>query len=371
MYLVFSEKSEEFARIRATLGQSPYEVSNRHELLSTMDSHPEARILIIAPGISSELAFEIASELQTQFPYISVILIRNLIDVPTLSAALESGIKDVIDSKDATGLNNSLQRCQTLIDSWSSRVDQQGYSVERGKVITVFAAKGGCGKTTVASNLASALAEDSKNEVCLVDFDLEFGDIGTVLGISPDRNISQALEMGDSVDIEGMKKVLARYDNRFDVLLAPVNPSEIDQIASQFASRVIKILQRNYDYVVIDTSPTLTPLIRRTLQDSDIAILLTTLDLPAIKNLKIALAILDQLGIDESRRLLVLNRADAKVGLEPSDVTELIGKEISISIPANSKVSSSINEGRPLVDLHRTNPVSRAILELAKRIEAR
>jgi pilus assembly protein CpaE len=203
----------------------------------------------------------------------------------------------------------------------------------------------------------------------LIDSDLQFGDIATALRIHPTKTISNALEMNESIDIDGLVKVLLRYEGKFDVLLAPTNPSDIELITAPFVSRVITTLQRNYDYLVIDTSPTLNEVIIQILQDSDLVLLMTTLDMPAIKNLKLTLSALDALGLSTSRRRLVLNRCDLKVGLDQKDVEELVGEEISANIPSNTKVSSATNEGQLIIYAHPHNPVSKAINSLAHQVK--
>ena len=257
MYLVLADKTDEFNRIKATLGSSVVRVNNRNSLISELDSAKSMQVVVIAPSIKSETAFSLAEELRIQYPLANLILIRNRIDVSILSAALESGIKDVVDYQDATSLVNAVRRCETVTEKLSERGSLSQISVERGRVLTVYSAKGGCGKTTLATNLAAALASDGESRICLLDLDLQFGDIATALRIHPTKTISNALEMGDSIDMEGLNKVLLRYENRFDVLLAPTNPSDIEMITATFISKVISTLQRNYDYVVIDTSPTL------------------------------------------------------------------------------------------------------------------
>ncbi len=369
MYLVLADKTEEFARIKATLGSTVQRVNNRHTLIEELDSHHDVRVVVIAPSVKSEIAFSLAEELRIQYPLVNLILIRTRIDVAVLASALESGIKDVIDAQDASSLMNAVRRCEAVSDQLTERGSQRESISQRGKVITVYSAKGGCGKTTLASNLAAALASDGSSKVCLIDSDLQFGDIATALRIHPTKTISNALEMNESIDIDGLVKVLLRYEGKFDVLLAPTNPSDIELITAPFVSRVITTLQRNYDYLVIDTSPTLNEVIIQILQDSDLVLLMTTLDMPAIKNLKLTLSALEALGLSTSRRRLVLNRCDLKVGLDQKDVEELVGEEISANIPSNTKVSSATNEGQLIIYAHPHNPVSKAINSLAHQVK--
>ncbi|NCV34949.1 MAG: MinD/ParA family protein, partial [Actinobacteria bacterium] len=302
------------------------------------------------------------------FPQINVILIRTRIDVAILAAALEYGIKDVVDAQDAAALMNAVRRCEEVAEQLTMRSGLASINGTRGKLITVYSAKGGCGKTTIASNLAAALSKDNSTSVCLVDMDLQFGDIATALRIHPTKTVTSALEMGESVDIEGLNKVLLRYENMFDVLLAPTNPSDVEMLNPEFLSKIVATLQHNYDFVVIDTSPALSEVIVRMLRDSDLVLLLTTLDMPAIKNLKLTISALDALGLSKSRRRLILNKSDLKVGLDAKDVEALVDEDISIQVPSSTKVTSASNEGQLVIQAHPHNPVSKAIFQLANQV---
>lgn len=369
MYLVFADKTDDFKRIKATLGADAIQSTNRNSLIEKIEISPSVRVVVVAPSIKNSTAFELAEELRIDYPLVNVILLRNRIDVATLSSALTSGIKDVIDAQDATGLVNAVQRCEALSEQINQRSGSEDLRSKRGKVITVYSAKGGSGKTTISTNLAAALSGEGKSQVCLIDLDLQFGDVATALNMPPKKTISQALEMAENIDSEGLAKAIVTYDGGFDVLLAPANPSDIESITSSFIAKVLSTLQRNYDFIVVDTSPNLTEIIARTLQDSDLAILLTNLDMLAIKNLKLTLTALDALGLAKSKRKLIINRGDLKVGIEPSDIEELIDENIDAVIPNNLKVTAATNEGQLVIQAYPSNPVSRAISALAEEIK--
>ena len=368
MYLILSEKADEFTRIKATLGAGALRVNNRHSLIEGLEANPLTRIVVITQSVKSDISFALAAELRIQFPQINVILIRTRIDVAILAAALEYGIKDVVDAQDAAALMNAVRRCEEVAEQLTMRSGLASINGTRGKLITVYSAKGGCGKTTIASNLAAALSKDNSTSVCLVDMDLQFGDIATALRIHPTKTVTSALEMGESIDIEGLNKVLLRYENMFDVLLAPTNPSDVEMLNPEFLSKIVATLQHNYDFVVIDTSPALSEVIVRMLRDSDLVLLLTTLDMPAIKNLKLTISALDALGLSKSRRRLILNKSDLKVGLDAKDVEALVDEDISIQVPSSTKVTSASNEGQLVIQAHPHNPVSKAIFQLANQV---
>lgn len=372
MYIVFTDKRDELTRIKALLGADAKQANSRHALLEILELENSIRVIVVTESVKAESAHALASELRINYPLVNVILLRTRIDVPTLTSALESGIKDVIDSQDGTGLVNAVERCQSVTERIESFAAQDEGRRIRGKVITVYSAKGGCGKTTISSNLAAALASDGVTRVCLVDFDLQFGDIATALRITPSRTISDALDESgadrSAFGWDDLSRAITPFRERFDLLLAPSNPVDFEKMTPDFIAQVISWLQMRYDFVVIDTSPSMSEVIIRTLRESDVALLVTTLDMPAIKNLRLTISALDALGFPESRRALILNHADLRVGLEAHDVEELVGETISASIPSSSKVSLATNRGELIIDAYPGNGVSKAITSLAGEV---
>lgn len=369
MYLIYSDKVDEFARIKTILGASAKRVNTRNSLIASLEEEPATHVIVIAPSVKGEIAYSLAAELRIDRPLVNVILVRNKIDVQTLTASLESGIKDVIDSQDATALMNAVQRCENVSERIQSIANHEETERIRGRVITVYSAKGGCGKTTIATNLASVLTHDRDRRVCLLDLDLQFGDVGTSLRMNPTKTISQTLETDGPIDADRILENLLAYQGRFDVLLAPISPVDIERISSEFVSRLISTLQNHYDFIVIDTAPTLSEVMVRTLQESDLAILITTLDMSAIKNIKLTISALDALGLSSARRMLLLNHADLKVGIDSDDVEDLIGETIRVRIPSSTKVSLAANRGELIVDAYPSSAVSKAIQELAREVD--
>jgi pilus assembly protein CpaE len=176
------------------------------------------------------------------------------------------------------------------------------------------------------------------------------------------------LEMRDGLDAQGLAPLIIRYDDAFDTLLAPTSPSDIEFIGAEFVQRVLLTLQSMYDFVIVDSSPTFNDHLIKALESADLVLLLTTLDMPAIKNLKVAIATLDALGLPTAERRVIVNRADAKVGLTIDDVEDFVGVKVFASIPTSPEVSASTNQGMPIVLAHPKHPVSRSIAQIAEAI---
>jgi pilus assembly protein CpaE len=231
----------------------------------------------------------------------------------------------------------------------------------------VFSAKGGCGKTTVATNLAAALASGGRSSVCLLDLDLAFGDVAIALQLVPARTVIDAVAMSGSIDEQGVASLVTPHSPGLDAICAPLEPGEAERIPASTVVELLRVLKRMYDYVVIDTPPAFTEHVLASFDVSDVYVLLATLDIPALKNLRLTLDMLDVLGYPRESWQVVLNRSDSRVGLSVDDVVKTLKVPLAIQIPSSRSVSASINKGVPIVLDEPRHPVSTAIKQLAER----
>jgi pilus assembly protein CpaE len=234
-----------------------------------------------------------------------------------------------------------------------------------GEVVTVFSAKGGTGKTVVSTNLALALHNDGARRVCLVDLDLEFGDVAISMKLSPTRSIIDALEI-DLRAPDAVTALLTPYAPKFDCVLAPVHPGEAERVSPAVIATILKELRLKYDYVVIDTPSQFSEHVLEAFDASDHQVLVTTPEIPALKNLRLTLDMLDMLDYDRDRRSILLNRADPKAGLARQDVENAIRAVITADLPATQNVPASINKGLPLVLSDKDSAFARAIRSFAE-----
>jgi pilus assembly protein CpaE len=232
------------------------------------------------------------------------------------------------------------------------------------KVIVVISPKGGSGKTAVSSNLAVALAHRYPGRVVAVDLDVQFGDLGTALSLSSEHTLAQ-LARTSQIDATTVKLFLTPYEYGLYVLAGAKDPVDADSIRHAHVSEVLPLLAQNFDYVIVDTPAGLD---ERTLAAIDCAtdlLLVSSLDVTSIRSLRKALDALDHMGVKAERKL-VLNRADAKVGLNPSDAEEAIGLSICCSIPSSREIPLSLNLGRPVVISEPKSAVAKQLQQLAQ-----
>lgn len=330
------------------------------QLTKELADHPQEVLVVIGPDAPMEPSLSFAEEQRLARPALGVVLLRRRVDVTVLGSALRAGIREVVPPDDTNALTEACRRSLEVSHralGWQP-ADSGGSD---GRVVTVFAAKGGCGKTTMATNLAATLAAGGQRRVCLVDLDLSFGDVAIAMQLFPTRSMADAVGMRDTLDEAGVRSLLTPHSPGLDTLLAPLEPGDAEKIPAAVVTEVLTVLRRSYDYVVVDTPPDFKEWVLAALDLSDVYVLLATLDVPALKNLRLTLDMLDLLGYPRENWQVLLNRSDSKVGLNVSDVEKTLKVPIAAQVPSSRAVSASINKGVPLVLEQPSHAISVAL----------
>jgi pilus assembly protein CpaE len=221
-------------------------------------------------------------------------------------------------------------------------------SLATGPLVTVLGPKGGTGKTLVSTNLAVALALRGRR-VALVDLDLQFGDVGLCLGLSPDRTIYDLVKVGGAIDADKVEGYMTEHSSGLRALLAPSRPDQAASVSVELLRDVYSVLRSTYDYVIVDTPPGFTPEVIATIDSSSDVCLVGMLDSLSLKNTKLGLETLDLMGFDPTRMRLILNRAGSRVGITSEDVRTVIGREPDVLVPSDREIPRAVNEGTPIV----------------------
>ncbi len=233
-------------------------------------------------------------------------------------------------------------------------------------LIAVLGPKGGTGKTLIATNLAVALAQRDAN-VVLVDLDLQFGDIGLALGLSPEATMYDLMRAGTPFDHEKLDRHLIRHSSGVKVLIAPTRPDQASAVSIDFLRDIYASLRTMCDAVIVDTPPGFTPEVIATIDVSSEICMVGMLDSLSLKNTKLGLETLDLMGYDTERVSLVLNRADSRVGITPDDVSTIVGRAPDVAIPSDREIPRSVNEGTPIVAARPSSGAAKAFRVLADR----
>jgi pilus assembly protein CpaE len=236
-------------------------------------------------------------------------------------------------------------------------------------VTTVVSPKGGAGKTCLSTNLAVGLAASSPRGVVIVDLDLQFGDVAYALGLRPRHTIYDAVSHGSTVlDITTLKVFLTHHQSDLYALCAPDDPARGELIDSDLVEQVVTLLAADFDHVVVDTPAGLTEQTLTTLDVSTDIVLLADMDVPSVRHLSKVVRALDRLGMRRQTRHIVLNRADARVGLSMPNVAASAGLEIELELPVTKQIPVTLNEGTPIVLSNPRCGFSRQIGELVERL---
>jgi len=233
-------------------------------------------------------------------------------------------------------------------------------------LIAVLGPKGGTGKTLIATNLSVALAQRDAN-VVLVDLDLQFGDIGLALGLSPERTMYDLMKAGPPFDHEKLDRHLIKHSSGVKVLIAPTRPDQASAVSIDFLRDIYASLRTMCDAVIVDTPPGFTPEVIATIDVSSEICMVGMLDSLSLKNTKLGLETLDLMGYETDHVSLVLNRADSRVGITPDDVATIVGRGPDVSIPSDREIPRSINEGTPIVAARQGSGAAKAFRNLADR----
>ncbi len=238
-----------------------------------------------------------------------------------------------------------------------------------GEIFAVFGAKGGCGATTVAVNLAVALQEETKERVALVDANLEMGDVGVMLNLPNHRTIADIAGPKVTLDEEMINGAMASHGSGIKALLAPARPEMAELVTTEHLKALLTILPTMCDYIVIDLWRTFQEPMVTIMDAADKIILVTTSDIPSIKNAKLFFELSQALGYPSEKTLLVLNKEDGRSSIGVKDIEASIKHPVAAVLPKDERTALlALNRGTPFVGAARTIPLTLAVLALARSL---
>ncbi len=356
-----------------------------HEAIEmSQQSKPDVIVMDInMPDMDGITATEI---IRKKVPFTQVIILSVQNDQSYMRKAMLVGARDFL-SKPPTidELTSAIRRAGTMAHDERDKITQAfpaatpggsmapaAISQAMGKVIVIYSPKGGTGTTTIATNLAIALLNE-ETKVVLVDASLQFGDVTVFLNEQAKNSILDLTPRVDELDPEFVEEVALKHGSTgLHVLPAPARPEHADQVTGEQFNKLLNYMRRIYTYIVVDTASYLTETVQAALDVSDIIILVTTQDIPAIKNANAFLMLADTSGIKRDRIMFIMNRYDKRIAISPEKVGGNLRQEVLISIPFEERlVPGSVNRGIPFVVDNKTHPVSKAIYQLADLVRDR
>ena len=329
------------------------------ESWTTLQETPTDLLVIACSGYSERALFLIASVVRER-PGMPVVVLAQDAPAGFLRRVFEVG------ADDAVRLPESPEQVNFMIQKVLVRKRATGTLRENGTapMICVLGPKGGTGKTVTTSNLAVALAQ-AGNSVSAVDLDLQFGDLALAMGVRPEKTMYDVVQSGGSLDAGKLDAFLMPHPSGVRVLVAPTRPDQASSVGPEFLREVYPLLRSTSDFVVLDSSPGFTPEVISAIDNSTYVCMIGTLDTLSLKNTRLGLETLDLMGYDPERVVLILNRADSRVGIDDEDVLAVIGRRADISIPSDVEVPRAVNEGRPIVLSKPDSAAAKAFRSLA------
>lgn len=332
----------------------------------------EVDVLALSPGMKEADAMGLAGYVRRHAPFTSVVLVRDRAGDGLLTAAMRAGVRDVVDlSRGGEDLREALQGALEWTTSLRFQNTHADHAPSRnGRIVSVFSSKGGTGKTFLATNVAAAIALMTPDrDTALVDLDLDLGDVFAYFGREPTFSLRDlaTLDEGDR------DAILAHGDKLGEGLWGFASPSDpaAESITGEAMGRILREIRSAFDFVVVDATSEYSDCILSAIDLSDEILLVAALDVVSVRHLSMALQTLGTLGVPRDRCRVVLNRADSKVDLKPSEVEEVLKVRVDATVPSSRMVPLSLNRGRPVLLAEPRSEVAKSVRRIATSIVAR
>jgi pilus assembly protein CpaE len=312
-------------------------------------------------------ALQTMESLGDAIPDVPLVVYSSLADAASVRRAMVSGARDyLIKPLKPEDLSRAIYG--VLEQEEKRRLRSSGERPEaaaRGTIITIFGAKGGIGKTTISTNLATALVRGTGSTVTLVDMDTRFGDVAIMMDVAVEQSIADLARRIDEIDRDTVRDYLVRHHSGVQILPAPLHPTEWRNVTPAQISKIIDLLAQTHDYVVIDTPGTFNEIVAATLEVASIILLVTSMDIASIKDTALALEMLQSASVSEDKVKLMVNHSTAANTLREEDVERVLEYKVFWCIPHDLNVATSTQLGQPVIITKPFARVSRSISDLA------
>lgn len=323
-------------------------------------------------------------KIRKKVPFTQIIILSVQGDSNYMRRAMLAGARDFLTKPiDVDELSTAIRRAGKVARNEREKLSGSPYAGssggaglsgtlvpgDQGRIITVFSSKGGTGKTTLASNLAVAIREND-SAVVAVDGNLQFGDLSFSFNEQGGNNITDLAASSNELDREVLAEVMIEHEESgVQILAAPMRPEYADSITGKQFTEILEFLRGMYPFVIVDCSSLLTDITLAALDASDLILLITSQDIPSVKNARLFLDVADQLGISDDQIMVVMNRFDKRRNITPERVEKNFKKKISVVIPFDEKlIIPSMDRGEPFAMKGPGNPAADAIFELRDKV---
>jgi pilus assembly protein CpaE len=369
--LLVVDKDDDFVSSAKELFEGRLPVARSIEEARNTAESGDLRMLLLGPSFSNDDSLEQIRSLHNQDPALILMMVAETVTADLLRRAMRAGVSDVIEAPlDESKIEAAIEQFghDVLKRRSAAKPTVEPVRSERGAIVTVTSAKGGSGKTVTATNVALLLNRIPDKKVVLVDADLQFGDVCLLLQLEPRFTMVNAAHELHHLDAEMLDSLLTEHPSGLKVLAAPLEPAFADDITTAGLMQMLDLLQENYDYVVVDTASMLDELILSLIEKADNVLMVVDMDLPSVKNAKLALETLRLLKFSTQNVQLVMNRSNSKAKLDNKEIEGALKMEISAAVPSDASVPNSVNEGRPIVESDPKGKVAKGFESVAELI---
>ena len=331
------------------------------------EHHPDVAILSLEEPVARPL--RTLEALTLLLPKLPIVVVSSLGDREHLRKAMQAGARDFLAKPlRAADLQAAVKGLLETDGRRRVALEAGGKSLAQGEVITVYSVKGGIGKTTVAVNLAAALARQTKQRVGVLDLDLQLGDTAVLLNFLPEYTVFDAASNAGRLDPELLQSYMRQDQSGIYVLPAPMRPEEGEEIGAEQVKQVLELMVKSFDYVVVDTPPQISDPVAAALDVSTLVLLVTTQEVLSLRRTKVALQMLRTWGYSEDKVKLVLNHAYRMNGASGKDIEAGLDYKIYWQIPNDTAVVAALKVGLPFVTAYPNAKATKAVVDLARAI---
>jgi pilus assembly protein CpaE len=324
-------------------------------------------VVLIQCDDDYDFAFDLSENIYVKIPGCAVIVIGgDVVEVDIIKKAMHSGVRKVLDLPiDATTLIENIKLAHDMEKTRVTNTDTSSQNLQ-SKIITVFGAKGGIGKTTIAVNLAVALAKMGK-KIAIVDTDLQFGDVNVFFDIDSKDTISELSENRKSSDIDAIKRYSVLHYSGVSVLCAPKSPEYAEYVTAKQIEVILNTMRPYFDYIIVDTTPLFNDSTMIAIESANLVLLVSGMDISTLRNTKTTLGILDALK-QKDKVEVIINRI-ASAGITLKDIERVLEVQVKNKISFDFKTALSChNKGVPIVIDAPRSTIARELVACAKNV---
>jgi pilus assembly protein CpaE len=349
----------------AVLGEAGYGME-----AMTLARQAEPDVVVIAieePLIRALQTVEAMVDLLPRSPVVGFSSIR---DPNAMRKAMLAGVKDYLSAPvKEEELINSIHTVLAQEERRQARISgEMDEPVAAGTVITVFGAKGGIGKTTIATNLATALVQKTNQSVVVVDLDTRFGDVAILMDIPVERSIADMAIPEEEINRDYLQECIYTHNTGVAILPAPIRPTDWRSVHAGHIERIVNLLCQTHDYVILDTPGTFNDIVARALELATMVVLVATVDMASLKDTLLAIDMLRSWNFPQEKIKLVINATNEATNVQPNEVKRMLGREVFWSIPYDRNISTATQLGMPVVVAKPQSKASESIVEMAQAL---